>query len=416
MDSGTALKLGMFSALVVRRDRLIVVLGGLWPCIAALRLPRIMPKPKKPLLVTSSPAPVGEVDERFLSLCLDLGQIAEPTRFWNPDGSGEIVEGPPFDFTRPQLINMTAELAPCYLRIGGTEADRVFYALDEDEPPPKTPPRPYKSTLHRRAVDAIGQFATATGATVCFTLNAGRGARGATGVWQSAQARALMRYAREQKLPFEVYELGNEPNAWPLFHDKLLVQPEQYARDLHELAAARDAEAPGARIAGPATAYAAQVGTAIRRGGLTTARTLPTQVLARAAQRRGASARALSAAQAGPWLPAPRARGLCQADAARHRHVALLPGALNEVRVAATFRGAAPSAASRSASLSVEHGKRRSSAGLDSAPSAPPSAPHSRGSSARSQSSHTRSPASQTSGCASGTAGTSTQSFGEVYL
>ena len=110
----------MFSALVVRRDRLIVVLGGLWPCIAALRLPRIMPKPKKPLLVTSSPAPVGEVDERFLSLCLDLGQIAEPTRFWNPDGSGEVVGLPSFDFERRKLLNMSRALAPAYLRIGAS--------------------------------------------------------------------------------------------------------------------------------------------------------------------------------------------------------------------------------------------------------------------------------------------------------
>ena len=44
-----------------------------------------------------------------------------------------------------------------------------------------------------------------------------------------------MRYVRQRKYPFDVFELGNEPNAWPLFHDGLLVQPEEYARDVGEL-------------------------------------------------------------------------------------------------------------------------------------------------------------------------------------
>lgn len=195
------------------------------------------------------------VSERYLSICVDLGQIATPTRFWNPDGSGEVICRPPFDFARPQLINMTAELAPAYLRIGGTEADRVFYALEGEAP--KEPPGAYRSTLAAASVDAIGEFSKAAGLEVCFTVNAGEGSRDErTGVWSSAQARALMRYAKTRALPFTVWELGNEPNAYPLFHDNLLVTPEEYARDLHELGKARDAEAPpGSLIAGPATAW-----------------------------------------------------------------------------------------------------------------------------------------------------------------
>ena len=34
--------------------------------------------------VSASKDAVAEVEEQYLSVCLDLGQIAEPTRFWNP--------------------------------------------------------------------------------------------------------------------------------------------------------------------------------------------------------------------------------------------------------------------------------------------------------------------------------------------
>tara|TARA_B100000795_G_C22514011_1_gene328754 strand:- start:315 stop:488 length:174 start_codon:yes stop_codon:yes gene_type:complete len=57
-----------------------------------------------------------------------------------------------------------------------------------------------------------------------------------------------MRYVRQRKYPFDVFELGNEPNAWPLFHNGLLVQPEDYARDARELCRARDDECPAAKV------------------------------------------------------------------------------------------------------------------------------------------------------------------------
>ena len=75
---------------------------------------------------------VSEVDERYLSFCIDLGQIAEPTRFWNPDGSGETTGRPSYDFGRVRLRNLARALAPALLRIGGTEADRAYYALEID--------------------------------------------------------------------------------------------------------------------------------------------------------------------------------------------------------------------------------------------------------------------------------------------
>lgn len=210
-----------------------------------------------PISVRTSAEPIHKVDERYVSFTIDLGQIAEPTRFWNPDGSGETVGRPSYDFANERIRRMAGALSPAYIRIGGTEADRVLYALNTTY---QQPPPPFQSVLTTQHIDALGAFALAAGLQVSFTVNAGWGARNGDGRWDSTQTRALMRYVREHALPFTVFELGNEPNAWPLFQKNLKVEPEDYARDLLELSLARDAEAPGALICGPSTAYWPSIG------------------------------------------------------------------------------------------------------------------------------------------------------------
>ena len=79
---------------------------------------------------------------------------------------------------------------------GGTEADRAFYALEPSDP--TTPPEPFRSTLTAKHVDAIGGFAQAVGFDVCFTLNAGRGARGAGGEWESGEVRHHVENSAQQ--------------------------------------------------------------------------------------------------------------------------------------------------------------------------------------------------------------------------
>ena len=217
-----------------------------------------MPPRRKYYLISSSKKSIFTIDERYLSVALDIGQIAEPTRFWNPDGSGETTTRPTFDFDRTRLVNLTSALAPAYLRIGGTEADRCFYALNvhNDKTPPPSPP--YKSVLTAAHMDSAVAFAKRCGFELCLTLNAGRGARpnlsNDDAMWDSTQARELMRrYGRSGSI--SVFELGNEPNAYPLFHQNLTIQPEQYAADLAECIKVRDECAPNAKIAGPATAF-----------------------------------------------------------------------------------------------------------------------------------------------------------------
>ena len=216
--------------------------------------------------VVISLTPIAHTDERYLCLCVDLGQIAEPTRFWNPAGAKgstlETVNRSTYDFGRIRLRNMASALAPGLLRIGGTEADRVFYALDAEalELADTTPPPPFKSVLKAARIDSIGEFAAAIGFEVVFALNAGWAARTAHGAWDSTQARDLLGYIKAKKLPFAAFELGNEPNGWPYLQGGLAITPEQFAVDLFALIALRDEVLPSAKIAAPSTAWFPSIG------------------------------------------------------------------------------------------------------------------------------------------------------------
>ena len=228
--------------------------------------------PSPPLAQTLSPShrllvskhSVANTSERYFCVCVDLGQIAEPTRFWNPAGAKgktlETTNRPSYDFGRIRLRNLAAELAPGYLRIGGTEADRVYYALNVTDGPADLPPVPFKSVMTAARMHAISDFASATDLDVVLAVNAGWGARTAAGAWDSTQARALFTYIHDKALPFRVFELGNEPNGYPFLQGGLTVSPESYARDLFALMEARDALLPDALVAAGSTAWFPSIG------------------------------------------------------------------------------------------------------------------------------------------------------------
>lgn len=215
-----------------------------------------------PLLISAGP--IANISDR-MCICIDLGQIAEPTRFWNPLGaqgtSFEVTGRPTYDFTRARVRAAAAALAPGYLRIGGTEADRVFLALNATSLADiSAPPAPFKSVLRGDHMGAISRFAHETGLEIIFALNAGWGARNAHGAWRSDAARSMLRHVRLHKLPFAVFELGNEPNAYPYLQSGLVVSPEQFAADFFALTRARDEELPTARLAAPGTAWFPSIG------------------------------------------------------------------------------------------------------------------------------------------------------------
>lgn len=200
--------------------------------------------------------PVARVEARFLSVAIDLSQVSGG-KWWDPragrvEFSSGSLPAPVFDFDRPLLNRLAAALSPCYLRIGGSEADKIFYAPD-DSP---LVPAGYQSVLTRRQWDRLHAFCDRHGMELVFTLNAGPAARAADGAWNPGHAEALMARARAQGQRVSVWELGNEMNVFFFVHGfRAQINPQQHLRDLHSLRALARKHFPDSRVAGQGSAY-----------------------------------------------------------------------------------------------------------------------------------------------------------------
>jgi heparanase 1 len=201
---------------------------------------------------------VATTDPRFLSFAVDTAQVVG-ARFWSPDVDAGTAPVPPFDFSRQRLAVLTRELAPAYLRVGGTDADRVFYDLGES--PATAAPAPFQHLLTRTTWAGVAQFARDLDTPLLFTLAAGPGTRDADGGWTGSNARTLVQYAAERGDPVAAWELGNEPNAFPLLlGGQAAVSGAQYAADVSVARAMLSSEDPAAWLAAPACAFWPVVG------------------------------------------------------------------------------------------------------------------------------------------------------------
>jgi heparanase len=197
----------------------------------------------------------AEVEDRFLSVALDTAEVVGGD-FWAPPGEGR---GPlqthpvaRYDFDRPRLRELARALAPAYLRIGGTAADWTVYQMDDA--PAGSLPDGARWTLTRQRWDEVSAFARDVGFRIMFTLNAGDSARDADGAWDPSNARSLIEYAQKHDDPVDVWELGNELNAFPVLHWSWLSSA-RYAGDISRARALLRGLGSPARLAGLATAY-----------------------------------------------------------------------------------------------------------------------------------------------------------------
>jgi heparanase 1 len=204
--------------------------------------------------------PVAIVDERFLSFAVDTAQVVGG-EFWAPHGSEHGVLKThgvaPYDFSRPALRRLASALAPAYLRIGGTDADRTVYRVDGDDragvvDQPRENGARWVLTGQRWA--EVAEFARATDLKIMFTLNAGPSARTEDGAWSPDNARSLIAYTRAHGYPVDVWELGNEINAFPLTHGRWL-SGARYAGDVRRARALLDELHDPGRLAGVGSAY-----------------------------------------------------------------------------------------------------------------------------------------------------------------
>jgi heparanase 1 len=216
--------------------------------------PAVPTRTASPLTIDTTAA-IAQIDERFLAVGIDSAQVVGATWWSSVDAvAGGTAKVAQYDFARPVLRKLASALAPSYLRIGGTEADKIFY--DMSATPVTTAPSPYVDVLTHAQWDAIHDFATTLGFEVLFTLDAGPGPRAADMSWQPDNARVLLQYAASKGTPVALWELGNEVNAFPVSVSlSYSISPAQLAADVKTARALVDATTPGVKLGAPSSAY-----------------------------------------------------------------------------------------------------------------------------------------------------------------
>lgn len=198
---------------------------------------------------------VHRVEPEYVSLAIDLSQVTgglwwDPAAQSNETGSGTVA-APQFDFSRPQLDALVAPLVPTYLRIGGSESDKIFYDIHEPALRPARVPEGYDGVLTAGQWNALNAFAERNGLGLVVTLNAGPGARNADGAWNPENSRELLSYAAASNHDVAVWELGNEVNNfWYVFGPRHAVSARRYAEDAALAAALIDQLDPDAWFGG----------------------------------------------------------------------------------------------------------------------------------------------------------------------
>ncbi len=205
--------------------------------------------------------PVHHVDSRYLSWSIDISVFAGgfwwegTTRARRGIGTSRLA---PLSLNSGKLNRLVHALGPAYLRIGGSEADKIHYF--------EAPPGESNSlVLHREQWDALHAFLRRHDLKLFFTCKYGLFRRQQHGRWGGGEVERLLQYSREQGYEVDVFELGNELNAYWAFHG-LRSQPRarNLARDYRTFKALVRQYYPEARICGPGSAFWPRLGETIR--------------------------------------------------------------------------------------------------------------------------------------------------------
>jgi len=209
---------------------------------------------QKALLKLAQSDPVETIPDKFISLALDASQIIGGYWWDNSDmvsGGVGNMRVSPLDLKNPALLERAAALSPYCIRIGGTEADRLYYSVKKKKKPL---PEGYYYYLGKKRIKELDQFCRSTGAHLMITLNAGPGPRGSGGNWKRKNARQLIRFTDTKDIRVKIWELGNEVNAYPFFLGlSHRLSPSAYSRDIKKLNSIIPTDS-GIKTAGPALA------------------------------------------------------------------------------------------------------------------------------------------------------------------
>lgn len=205
--------------------------------------------------------PIASIDQRYLSYSIDISVLAGG--FWWEGAIGVkrglgTLKVSPLQLNLKKLDKLVRLLGPAYLRIGGSEADKIHYFnAPKDEPAPLI--------LTKKQWDNLHDFTRRNDLKLMFTCKYGLFKRRHHGRWQGDEVAELLKYSADKGYQIDIFELGNELNAYWAFHG-LMSQPKaiNLARDYDRFHALIAQYYPEAKICGPGSAFWPKLGEAIR--------------------------------------------------------------------------------------------------------------------------------------------------------
>lgn len=156
--------------------------------LLALFLPKRPLLPRASIYISDTPQP-HQIDERYLSFAIDISVLAGG--FWW-EGSSVIRKGlgglrvQPLSLNSKKLDRLVQALGPAYVRVGGSEADKIHYFED--------PTNDKDSLVLTKAMwDSLHAFIQRNNLAFSFTVKYGLFKRQLHGDWQGSEAEKLLR-------------------------------------------------------------------------------------------------------------------------------------------------------------------------------------------------------------------------------
>ena len=211
----------------------------------------------------NSTTPITSIEPRYLSFSIDISVLAGG--FWWEGSQGtqrglgtQRVE--PLDLQHEKLDLLVQALGPAYVRVGGSEADKVQYFTN-------TPTRynPDALILTQEMWHQLHSFCHRNKLALMFTMKYGVFDRRHQGHWQANEVKALLEYSRAHGQKIDICELGNELNAYWAFHG-FTSQPsaKNLAKDYDSFIRCVRQYSPNSKIAGPGSAFWPRIGEAVK--------------------------------------------------------------------------------------------------------------------------------------------------------
>lgn len=191
-----------------------------------------------------------QVSDQFLGVAVDAAMLTNG-EWW--EGSDSPPR--PIDLSHPDLVRWTALLQPAWVRLGGTEADKLWLveSTSANEPIPQ---------LTRAHFIAFLNFVATVKAQPFITISTGPSVR-REDQWQPMQLQRLLTWLPEDFSG--LLEFGNEPGAhWLMFGHRYQVGFEQLAEEYKQAQAYLQAQSE-LQLAAPGNAFWPEIGEPLKQ-------------------------------------------------------------------------------------------------------------------------------------------------------